>query len=131
MKLSNFVGCTVLTLALGASAQAACGGGGFQPKKNDQSAQSVPASTRMNDNRVVTNANSTYFDVSSFHNVSGQLHLSGEQATSIINAIQDIRRQLNEQPKPAFDPRQEFDKRLATILNPEQMKTYQNSVKRS
>lgn len=134
MKILNVFSIAFLTVVLGASAHAACGGGGFQPAKNatntQRTATYTSSSTSNVDSRSVSSRASSNFDVSDFHNVSGQLHLSGEQATAVIGAIQDIRKTLDAAPAPAkdYDPKKEFEKRLATILNADQIKTYQNSV---
>ena len=132
MKLSNILGIAYLSVVLSISAHAACGGGGFQPAKNSNNARSAVYTSQnysSNDSRTVSSRPSSNFDVSAFHNVSGQLHLSGEQATSVIGAIQDIRKKLDDSATPKdFDPKKEFESRLATILNADQIKTYQNSV---
>ena len=137
MKSLNFVGFVVLSAVICVSSQAACGGGGYSPNKNKNSntttVSTASTNTTPSSTQVSRYNNSSSFDVSSFHNVSGQLHLTGEQATGVINAIQEIRRKLDETATPPkdFEPKKEFEKKLATILNPEQLKTYQAAVKPS
>jgi hypothetical protein len=132
MKLSNIFGIAFLSVVLSVSARAACGGGGYQPSRNSSTtthSTSYTSQSNYNQSSTVSNRPSSNFDVSAFHNVSGQLHLSGEQATSVIGAIQDIRKKLDDSSTPKdFDPKKEFEHRLATILNADQIKTYQSSA---
>lgn len=138
MKRLNFLGWVLLSAVIGVSSQAACGGGGYSPNKNKNSntttiAASSTYASSSSSQPVSKYNNSSSFDVSAFHNVSGKLHLSGEQATGVINAIQEIRHKLDESATPPkdYEPKKEFEKKLATILNPEQLKTYQEAVKPS
>ena len=127
MKFSYVMGSAVLAMALSISAQAACGGGGYKPSTTSSSSSSS-SQTVSSDSRAITGRNSSKFDVSYFHNMSGQLHMSGEQASAVINMIQDIRKKLDESATPPkdYDPKADFEKRLATILNAEQMKSFQS-----
>ena len=145
MKSLNLFGFAMFSVVLSVSAHAACGGGGYSPNKNKNSSnttyssgststtQTASSNSYSSSTPVSKYNNSSSFDVSAFHNISGQLHLSGEQATGVINAITEIRRKLDENATPPkdFDPKKEFEKKLATILNPEQLKTYQTAVKPS
>ncbi len=128
MKLMNILSCVVMAALLSASAKAACGGGGYSPAKTNVSSN-VQASSSSSSSGI-TGKYSSSFDVSYFHNMSGQLHMSGQQATAVIGMIQDIRRTLDASATPPkdFDPKKEFEKRLATILNADQIRTYQTNT---
>ncbi len=108
------------------SASAACGGGGNKSSSSSQQTSSTPV---VYNNNARPSGPQGSFDASFFHNVSGQLHMSGEQAAGVIRALQEIRSTLGAAPAPKdFDARKEFEKKLATILNPQQFKTYQDAT---
>ncbi len=130
MSGCKVLGAVVLSVLLSASASAACGGGGYNPQKAKSGAPTT--ATSATETHAVSSSTAN-FDASYFHSISGQLHMSGEQASNVIKALIDIRNKLGETPPPAkdFDPKKEFEKRLATILNPQQFKTFQDATKAS
>jgi hypothetical protein len=112
---------TVLAALCAPAAHAACGGGGYAPATSQTSTSgSTQSATPTTYHATVSTAN---FDASYFHKISGKLRLNYEQSTKIIAALNDIRKELDEGKK--IEPRVEFEKRLATILDAQQFKDYQ------
>src|SRR4051794_1264266 len=88
MKGCNVLGVVFLSVLLSASASAACGGGGYNPQRSRTvSTSSVSNQSSSVPSNVVTTSSTSGFDAGYFHSISGQLHMSGEQAASVIKAL--------------------------------------------
>jgi|SRR5579862_2538895 len=118
------MGVAVCAVVVGFSAKAACGGGGYTPSNSKPANYTTPAAVETS----AVNSRRPGFDASYFHAISGKLKLSGEQATNVINALNDIRRKEGSVSPKEFDARKEFETRLATILTPQQLKTYREAT---
>ncbi len=128
MKLTHILTAAVFSSLMGMSAQAACGGGGYHEPVRASSTTTTYAPQQYNTAAPQYNTGpSSGFDATYFHQMSGRLRLTGEQASNVIRALNEVRN------VPAgskdFDARKEFEKRLIVILNPEQLKTYHEATK--
>jgi hypothetical protein len=125
MKIQAMMSAALLSVAISFSATAACGGGGYT------SSNSRPVAYSAQTQAATAGSRGPGFDARYFHAISGKLQLSGEQATKVINALNEIRGKEGFAPSKDFDAKKEFETRLATILNPQQLKIYQEATKAS
>lgn len=132
----SLTGSIFALIVLGASAQAACGGGGYKvSKKSDAPPVQASSSTvevRRNSSDGRRNSNEVLIrrlNMSEFEQIRAQLKLTEKQSTDIKDLEADIKRKGDEaiaQVK-SYDGKQDFDERLPAILTPDQVKVYQST----
>ena len=113
-----------------ATANAACGGGGFTP----MATASVQTDTRhesrsysgeyRQDNRSPSRGIPENFD-SQFLRSINRLNLTHEQYTSAMKASREVHAKLEDRSQRNFEAKHELETKLAEILTPEQMAKYQ------
>ncbi|HLX64173.1 MAG TPA: hypothetical protein VKX17_23065 [Planctomycetota bacterium] len=105
----------LVLLVLNLSAYAACGGGGNAPSSPPVTHQSE---VRQSSDFYVA------LDTNRFDQISPRLNLSREQMKEVNRIEADINRKAGDGNMRGNEARQEFDRRLADVLNADQLRTY-------
>ncbi len=119
----------IVAALVGATAHAACGGGGYTAVPTTSARTEVRQENRATtgdnrqDGRALSNDSAQAFD-SQFLRSIGRLNLSHEQYTNAMKSSREVRAKQDDRSQRNFDAKHELDVRLTQILTAEQMNTY-------
>lgn len=124
----NLIGTLAFAALLGASAHAACGGGGYT-RSAPAPAQRTEVPARYETRQSTGPAMITRMDTARFdQQIRPRLSISEQQSREVDKLEAEVKQKTEDSIAQAqsFDGRQEFDRRLSEILTPDQFRVYRS-----